>query len=90
MRPTMKMFVRRLEQMLDKAKREDTALRLYCPGGLKFSAASHPTLGLDGGNWCHYCKEFMETMLCPCDKYGPYSYEEARRRIEEWREKNVA
>lgn len=91
MKPTMGQFVRRLEQMLDKAKEngDSKELIIYCPGCKGFGYENITTSELDNleEEWCPLCQEFMEIDAdsgCPCNNYRN-PYQEARKRIKAWR-----
>ena len=95
--PTMKMFVRRLEQMCDRAEGDDC--KAYCPAhaGFKFDSdvksciprvfGVTPPENTSRTAWCIVCTVFMsvERHDCPCFVWGTNAIPEARKRIAAWR-----
>ena len=95
MKPTTKMYVHRLSQMLAFAEREGIKAGDVCPGQHQFgTGADEADCRLKAGErWCRVCMEFMgidyvQIQSCPCDfwKFRKKSaFTEARKRIARYR-----
>uniref|UniRef100_A0A6M3LJF3 Uncharacterized protein n=1 Tax=viral metagenome TaxID=1070528 RepID=A0A6M3LJF3_9ZZZZ len=100
MKPTVKMFVRRLELMINHVEGEECDL--VCPGSKKFRVGSYapPHAHLTYPHvWCITCRTFMADGLslilqvCPCHHYkkkGMDPIKEALRRIAKYRKENIS
>ena len=95
MKPTVKMFVRRLELMINHVEGDNC--ECVCPGSRKFKVALNtpPTANIHPKRWCIICKVFMEDsalFLCPCHHYkkkGIDPIKEALKRIAKYRKENI-
>jgi len=93
MKPTTKMFVHRLELMIDHAR---VGCQGLCPGqkGFKYDGCAYPVAGLANMyEWCDTCKEFMGVRgsSCPCGYYAMRQKDaivEAFKRISAWMKAN--
>ena len=94
MKPTTKMFVHRLELMLNHV---GVGCQGLCPGHKGFNYAgscAYPIAGLvNRYEWCDTCLTFMGVRgsSCPCGYYTMRQKDaivEARKRISAWRKAN--
>ena len=100
MKPTVKMFVRRLELMLNHVEGEKC--ERVCPGLKKFKVGGGekpPTANVHPHRWCMICRTFMidglsfMLQVCPCFHYkkkGIDPIKEALRRIAKYRKENIS
>ena len=93
MRPATKMFIHRLELMIDHAR---VGCQGLCPGqkGFKYDGSASPIAGLANTyGWCDTCRTFMGVYgsSCPCGYYASRKEDaivEAVKRINAWRKAN--
>ena len=93
MEPTTKMFVHRLELMLNHV---GVGCQGLCPGhkGFNYVDCSDPVAGLANMyEWCFTCRTFMGVYgsSCPCGYYAMREKDaivEAVKRINVWRKTN--
>ena len=87
MKPTLSMFVDRLEKMLKRCD-QDT-IKSKCPGAPRYDGTvqANYLLGVDD-EWCPLCKNFMDIPgdhFCPCQIYTDNTYDVAVDRVKEYR-----
>ena len=100
MKPTVKMFVRRLELMINHVEGDNC--ECVCPGSKGFSVGSYysPNAHLTyPHSWCTTCRTFMTDGLslilqvCPCYHYkknGMDPIKEALGRIAKYRKEHAS